>query len=761
MHDVEFQPLTGRPAELTSTAGRLRSVAEALAAATRAAAPVRAALAEQRNGAATLARGRVEDITARLTTTAQVLEAAAATLTVHAAVLTTTQDDALRAIARRQVAESRRLHWAQVELTARWELSLGSDLVTATARANDAATRRIEASTDVGHAEQAWRAARDHKRAASARAAAQIQPLSDARALSGHLAAGLDLVRFRASWARGAQASELALALGVGGTLDAAGREDATAELARLVADHDGDEVFWSRFYADTGPGDVYALLAAFGSHEGDPLMEQQRTVVTAVRDGFGTWSQTLTAAEQHALGQRVVDDADPPAGMHLQPWSSWAALLLGARTVPSGVHLGAAERLDDHARTHSLFPGAANRGEPLLVAPYSDDPHAADLHVVAFGGLARGGSAALDFFAPAGDPALGRDRVERWLGTAPFLGWADDGTALTGTLREAVLTGAASDRTAEQERAALLVADATIALPQGLLRTSLSDEAVVHVVDTYAPYMGVLRLGLSDGNGHPTTSCVLPEVVRVPAPDQSGTRVAPLIDPASLSAVIALTSGADRAEAANVGARRWDELSAAHHRTMLAAAYGPGTTAHDEETQRAIIDSAMQDLGVISGGQANADLLDAQQRDDLAAARITFFSDVASVLPVPRPVSDAIGGFTADVVQTVIVRSGSDLVFDLSTDNHSDQVVTTIGEGASLYDVVAIHTYDYAVTQAVADGTSAAAAAEQHAHLLPPVARDEDLRGGPPDHRRSLYQGTFDAMSGVSRQLDQSTCAP
>ncbi|WP_251149740.1 hypothetical protein [Cellulosimicrobium sp. Marseille-Q4280] len=714
MTDVEYLPLTGDSAALHGTAAALARARDALGVAGDELSRVRAAVAPQRGDAVALALGRLDDLTRRASTQGAVLDAAARVLHGQADLLLGRQLEAAAAIARRRSALDD-VHRRDAELDAlhrapfleTWGAAHGSAL-------GDAARRVAEAHDEVRRAEEDWRAAREAKQAESRRAAAQLGPLTDVRAVSAWIASGGQASAFRTTWSGGgATASAASTLSGLAAAtlvdrlaargLDDDGETAAVEELARVVGAAGTDEAFWSAFYATTPPGDLYVLLE--GGHlrpDGSVLHPgtHHGAIALAVAGTFGPWASSLAPEEQEALGAAVVDDLGTvtiPVG-----WSATATALLGAAHGAPRVHRGALERLDAQRQADAASP------DPLAALSFERDGRF--VMSAALSGLAGSPEESLRFLAGDADHDLVAARSALWVGAVPLGGWPDEGEGVAAVVRAAVEHGAASPSETDRESAALLLSRVTWDAPRGLAAVSLSPTAQTDLAAAYAPYVEAFDTSFAAQQPFDAVGVY----VGPPRPDGSGGRTLPLLEPDALSRTLSATmASAD-------GVRSWTATMLAHHDATVVDALGP-TPAQpdptDPELRTGVVraldahDKALSDAGVIVGSMHRADVASAVDAAERYESRIGFLMGV---------LGDVAPGAAVLTTPALAVVEGHLVDLDSGLTTTVDRASA---EGTAESTVLRSRAHDLVVAALVADGVPPEDAADRAA----PFVRTED----------------------------------
>ncbi|WP_139315964.1 hypothetical protein [Cellulosimicrobium sp. CUA-896] len=402
--------------------------------------------------------------------------------------------------------------------------------------------------------------------------------------------AGGDLASFPSSTAGLAAARLVDTVVGRG--VRGAAREAAVAELARQLDRAGDDPAFWAAFYRETSPADLYVLLGEDGvavDVDGSVLDRSSPAgeAAAAVRSSFGTWTATLTPAEQEALGARVVDDLGTrtiPVG-----WSSTATLLLAGAHVHPRVHAGAVRRIEAVRRDLAAYP------DPLTPIPFERDT--AHLTAAALEGMAASSEESLRFLSGDGDDSLAAARSALWFGTQPAGGWADGGDGVTALLRSAVLHGEADAD--HQQASALVLSRATVELPggllahdgllaaRGLLPFELSETAQRRLADAYVPYVDAFDRNVNSMDDFPAvgTWTALPDAHDAAFPGIAG-RHLPYLEPQSLSDVLSATM-ADEA-----GTARWQREMLEHYERSARAVLAPGSDVRGRAETISVVDA-------------------------------------------------------------------------------------------------------------------------------------------------------------------------
>jgi len=753
---ADLRPLPGDPAALGATAAAFSRAATALGGAEDDVSRVRRALADQRGPTVTRAAGRLTDLQDRATTTAHVLARAAQALQAYADELAVHQRAAQDAIARRDAALAEHRRWSgtpwlsdaagfappgQPGFGGGPPAGLGPALPTdplapVAVDPFTAQARAAQAADDVRRAEADWDRARDAAATSARRAATHLAPLGDVTTVGLWIASGRPAWSLQGSWDAGSRAALVLDGLATGtasGSAGVASRAAALDEVARLVASGADDDVFWSAFFAATTPEESYVLLLELG-------LAGDAETTDHVTHAFSAWTRALDPVAQERLGREMLSGGTLPGRYEPIPWAPYAALLLGAPLVPGRVHLGAARAMDDEVRRTLVVPGTGTLGQAAAGAapgPASDDPAApvdAQLDVAVFRGLAASGEDALDFFAPAGSDELGRERVARWAGAAPFAGWPDGGEALADALRTAVLDGEASGAPERQERAAGLVARITTALPGGMLSTPVSREAALHLVNLYEPYLGAFEDPFYDavhcGGTETRTGLARTQYLGL---DVGSRDVMPVLDPVALREVVASTASADPD-----AALRWAQHATSYQMTVLSQVYLPESGEPYQLAEQLVAsDDVLRVVGVVHGGIEHAGLLgaeaDAQLQEDLLATAATLAGLAMSSV---NPIVSA----TAVTIATEVVRG-------LLPDHVRDAVRQVVADGGTYQELVARGSYELAVVVAVQDGTPEADARAAY----------EPLRPGS-ESAVGTFAYTYDQAAGINQRLEECT---
>jgi hypothetical protein len=750
VRDAEIRPLPGDPATLATAAGAFSRAATALGTAQDDVARVRQAVADQRGPAVTRAVERLTGVEGRASTTAHVLEQAAHALRHYADVLALHQRDAQDAIDRREAALAEHRRWSAAAWTTTPTLLDLTDPTSpgpfrtdpfgpAAVDPSTARARLADANDDVRRAEADWRRARDAAEAEARRAASRLAPLGDVTTVGLWVASDRPAWSLHGSWDAGSRAAVVLdglVAGGSSGAADAEARAAALDEVARLVAEGEDDDVFWSAFFAATTPEESYVLLAELG-------LAGDTATVHRVTQGFSIWTRAIDAEAQEELGRDMLSVTDLPGRFEAVPWAPYAALLLGAPLVPGRVYLGAARALDDGARRSLRVPGTGTAGpsapylSPGAQADPATDPVDAQLDVAIFRGLARSGPEALDFFAPSGDDELGRERVSRWVGAAPFTWGLDRGEALADALRAAAQEGAASVSPAQQERAAALVARVTTALPDGMLACPLSREAAVHLVNLYEPYLGAFDDAVYAEAPEDAAGGVVPETavdlarVQYLALDVGPRGPMPVLDPFALREVVSGTASAHPDAAV-----RWGQLATSYQTRTLADVYLPESGIVPElAAQRTATDDVLRVAGVVYGGIQYAGLLEGESDATLQANLLTAAGTVADL------VTAAVRPLTAVGVITGLTALANGAL----PDHVGDAVDRIVAAGGSYKELVASGNHELAVAVAVENGMAETEARAVYAPLSPDSKEATDA-----------FQNAFDTMSGLDRGSDE-----
>ncbi|AEG42972.1 hypothetical protein [Isoptericola variabilis] len=711
MRDVEFAPLLGVPLRLERVGAAAAHAAAVLEDARASTGSVGGRLEGQRSVAVTTARARLSDVGTWLGMCAGVLAEAATTLRRHAAVLADLQQAALLAISRRDDAlERERRAQAELEEARRstWN-ALGQDLAATALRIPAAERAMAEARADVLAAEAQWRRARDAKAAESVRAATALSALGDVRLVTASVAAGMRVPQVTASWERGLHAASLAATAAWNGS--SRDRSAASAELRRLLAEVGRDPAFWTAFWDQVTPEELYR---AVGIRPVEPSLAE------GLADGVRLWAAGASEAELETFGRALVEDlGDHELGLDAR--AALAALLL-APALPGAVHRSAAEALVERRTSRPGDPVDVVRLEPLITA-------------VATGLLLRPHEA-FEHLAPA-DDALAAERARAWFGVAPPGGWPDGGAAVAGALAAAVLHGSGSSSRSDQARAATLVSHATHELPRGLLsEPPPSDLASVRIVRAYEPYVPVFgdAVRSADKNGPPRPAGVVDDFTLADGVvEDLPVVVQPDLDAFALRDVISATS---RTEA---GAGAWLGSADRYHDAMLDLAFG--TSAPEgisEGDQGNIVRESLRDAASVAGALQLETIRTAQREQaviDGAASGAVFLANVAiAKVPMPPVASTSTSTATGTVIDGFV------------PDRLGPAREAVLEKEAQLRQHYVGRAYAAAVDHDVDHGMTYAEAVDERTELAPGSGDVSDAFGS-----------TYNAMSDLRRELGEN----
>jgi hypothetical protein len=712
MHDVEFAPLTGAPVRLESVATVAARAAMVLEEARGQVLTVGAGLEAQRSGAVTAGRQLLADVGARLGTCAAVLAGASAALREHAGVLAEQQHAALLAVARRSEAldrERRALADADEARRSTWNGVL-PDPVGAALRLAAAERAAADARTDALAAEDRWRRARDAKAAASARAATVLGVLGDVRVVIAGAAAGRSVSQVAASWQEGLHAAVLASTAAAPRERD---RHSARAELRRILSEASGDPAFWTAFWGETTPEELYRALG---------LGPVDDALAASLATGVRAWAVTAAPEVLEAFGREVVEGLGG-SDLGLDGRAALAALLL-APTVPGAVHRAAADALAERRASRPYDPVDLVWTEPVTTAVAT--------------GLLHHPRDAFEHLAPA-DPGLAAERAHAWFGIAPPDGWPDGGASVAGALAAAVAVGSGSPSRSDQARAALLVSHATHELPRGLLGGPVppSDLASTRIAGAYEPYLPVFGdVVLSSDEGAPPRP---PDVLDDFTLAEGVVRdlpvvVQPDLDAFGLRDVISATSRTEASGAA------WLGTADRYHDAMLDLAFGSAAPEGIEEgDQNNVVGASLRDAGAVAGALQTATIRAAEREQaaiDGAASAAMFLGSVA-VAKVP----------VSPVVSTSATTAAGTALDGFLPDRLEPARDAVLANEVAFRERFAGATVDAAVQHDVDRGSSTQEALARRAELAPDA-----------DSVTTSFKATYDAMSDLRRTLGENS---